>query len=148
MINYQHILLATDLTERSESVADKALTLVQNAGSQLSIFHAFTQIPLFYSSGEFAIPADMELDEALEARARAALTRQAMRLGIPEEKRLFEKTSMVRSTLIELVQRLSVDLVIIGSHDRHGLALLTGSVADTLLHTMPCDVLAIWVGSH
>jgi universal stress protein A len=33
----------------------------------------------------------------------------------------------------------------VGSHGRHGLALLLGSTANSVLHGSPCDVLAVRV---
>ncbi|MBI3186327.1 MAG: universal stress protein, partial [Gammaproteobacteria bacterium] len=35
------------------------------------------------------------------------------------------------------------DLLILGSHGRHGIKLLLGSTANGVLHDMPCDVLAV-----
>ena len=35
------------------------------------------------------------------------------------------------------------DLIVVGSHGRHGLALLLGSTANNVLHGAPCDVLAV-----
>jgi universal stress protein A len=35
------------------------------------------------------------------------------------------------------------DLIVVGSHGRHGLALLLGSTANDLLHGAPCDTLAV-----
>jgi len=33
--------------------------------------------------------------------------------------------------------------IVVGSHGRHGLALLLGSTANDILHGAPCDVLAV-----
>ena len=38
---------------------------------------------------------------------------------------------------------LLLDLIVIGSHGRHGLALLLGSTANSVLHHARCDVLAV-----
>jgi universal stress protein A len=38
------------------------------------------------------------------------------------------------------------DLIVVGSHGRHGVALLLGSTANAVLHGAPCDVLAVRVG--
>jgi len=35
------------------------------------------------------------------------------------------------------------DLIVVGSHGRHGLALLLGSTSNDLLHGAPCDTLAV-----
>ncbi|MCV6604433.1 MAG: universal stress protein, partial [Porticoccaceae bacterium] len=36
-----------------------------------------------------------------------------------------------------------VDLIVVGSHGRHGLALLLGSTANGVIHGAGCDVLAV-----
>ena len=40
-------------------------------------------------------------------------------------------------------QNVPADLIVVGSHGRHGLALLLGSTANDVLHGAPCDVLAV-----
>ena len=37
----------------------------------------------------------------------------------------------------------AVDLIVVGSHGRHGLALIFGSTANGVLHGACCDVLAV-----
>jgi len=39
----------------------------------------------------------------------------------------------------------NTDLVIVGSHGRHGVRLLLGSTANAVLHGAECDVLAVRV---
>jgi universal stress protein A len=41
-----------------------------------------------------------------------------------------------------------MDLVVVGSHGRHGLSLLLGSTANGVLHGAGCDVLAVRVGKQ
>lgn len=45
--------------------------------------------------------------------------------------------------IIEVAERELVDLIILGSHGKHGVALLLGSTADGVLHHAKCDVLAV-----
>ena len=45
--------------------------------------------------------------------------------------------------IVEVAERESIDLIILGSHGKHGVALLLGSTADGVLHHAPCDVLAV-----
>ena len=35
------------------------------------------------------------------------------------------------------------DLIVIGSHERHGLSILVNLIEDAVLHAAPCDVLAV-----
>jgi universal stress protein A len=36
-----------------------------------------------------------------------------------------------------------IDLIVVGSHGRHGLALIFGSTSNSVLHGATCDVLAV-----
>jgi universal stress protein A len=47
-----------------------------------------------------------------------------------------------------LARELRCDLVVVGSHGRHGLALLLGSTANDVLHGAQCDVLAVRLQDH
>jgi universal stress protein A len=42
-----------------------------------------------------------------------------------------------------LAEELEADLIVIGTHGKHGLGLLLGSTANAVLHGVHCDVLAV-----
>ncbi|MDA1073882.1 MAG: universal stress protein, partial [Proteobacteria bacterium] len=42
-------------------------------------------------------------------------------------------------------EELGADLIVIGTHGKHGLGLLLGSTANSVLHGVPCDTLAVRV---
>ena len=48
-----------------------------------------------------------------------------------------------RQEVHRLAKEQRCDLIVVGSHGRHGLALLLGSTANDILHGAPCDVLAV-----
>jgi universal stress protein A len=48
-----------------------------------------------------------------------------------------------RQEIHRLAEEQGCDLIVVGSHGRHGLALLLGSTANDVLHGAPCDVLAV-----
>ena len=54
---------------------------------------------------------------------------------------------LIQGTTVEKIlqerDRLQADLIVLGSHGRHGLALLLGSTANGVLHHAKCDVLAV-----
>ena len=47
---------------------------------------------------------------------------------------------------INKLEEAGADIIVVGSHGRHGLALLLGSTANGVLHGASCDVLAVRVG--
>jgi len=48
-----------------------------------------------------------------------------------------------RQEIVRFAKEQAVDLIIIGSHGRHGLDRLLGSTARSILNDAPCDVLAV-----
>ena len=51
--------------------------------------------------------------------------------------------NIFENIIINIADQEKVDLIIVGSHGRHGLALLLGSTANSVLHHAKCDVMAV-----
>ena len=49
----------------------------------------------------------------------------------------------VKNEVLRLAKELKVDLIVTGSHGKHGLSLLLGSTANAILHGAECDVLIV-----
>ena len=86
------------------------------------------------------------IQEQLYQHAREQLQSFCERLDYPVEQQLVI-TGHIESEIHRLSEEQSVDLVIVGSHGRHGLALLLGSTANGVLHGACCDVLAVRIQS-
>ena len=143
MSEYTHILVAVDLTEESRHVAKRACALRTAYDAQLSCAHVIEPLSLAYGGD---IPMDLStIQEQIQDTARAHLTEFAKTLSIPTENQhlIFGRPETEIHTLCNQV---GADLIVVGSHGRHGLALLLGSTANGVLHGAPCDVLAVRVG--
>jgi len=44
-----------------------------------------------------------------------------------------------------LAEKINADLIVLGTHGRHGLGLMLGSTANAVLHGAPCNVLTVMV---
>jgi universal stress protein A len=139
---YQHILLAADFTEHGHEVADKAKQLSKLHQSKLSIIHILDNIPITNAAYGPIIPFDGDLTEQLMASAQTQLTKIAMALDIADNDQYIEVGSP-KLEIVRLAKQNNVDLIVVGSHGRHGLALLLGSTANGVLHHAECDVLAV-----
>lgn len=144
MLKYKHILLATDLSEATDKIADAAVTMAKCSNATLSIIHVIEHTPIVYGSGEFSVPLDINLEEKLTENARRALDSLSNRLNIPEERRFVAHGSIKRE-IISYAQKLNIDLIIVGSHSHHGIQVLLGSAANAILHVAKCDVLSVRV---
>ncbi|MBA2655216.1 MAG: universal stress protein [Gammaproteobacteria bacterium] len=144
MLGYKHILLATDLSEETDTIAAAAINIINHSKADLSIVHVLEHTPVVYGGGEFSIPLDMNLEEHLGENARKALANIANRFKIPVENQFISHGSVKRE-IVDLAEKIKADLIILGSHGHSGLAILLGSTANAVLHAAKCDVLAVRV---
>ncbi|MDX1692956.1 MAG: universal stress protein [Ketobacteraceae bacterium] len=142
MAQYHHILLATDFSEESEAVVKRARALKENHQCPLSIIHVLEPISIAYG-GEF--PVDLgDLHKELEKQASEKLEKLRNELGVAKDMCYLE-VGITEKEIIRVAEDNNVDLIVLGSHGRHGLSLLLGSTANAVLHHAKCDVLAVRV---
>lgn len=142
MGTHQHILLATDFTEYENEIADKANALAKLNEARLSIIHVVDNLPICDSTYGPVIPYNGDLTEQLMESAKQRLNQTADKLDIPKSQRWIEMGSP-KLEIVRVAEENQVDLIVLGSHGRHGLALLLGSTANGVLHHATCDVLAV-----
>ena len=49
----------------------------------------------------------------------------------------------IKAELLRIATDRGVDLIVLGSRERHGLSIMFNQTEDTILHAAPCDVLAV-----
>jgi len=144
MIVYPRILLAVDLSEESDQLIDKACNIATNNDAQLSVIHVIEPLSFAYGGD---VPMDLSTtQDQLSEHANRNLAQFCEKLNYPVTDQLVI-TGHTESEIHRVAQEKSCDLIIVGSHGRHGLALLLGSTANGVLHGAPCDVLAVRVFS-
>lgn len=139
---YRHLLLAADFSEHGERVSEHARDLAQRYQADLSVIHVVENLPIMDSSFDPIKPFDVDLTEQNFEMARQRLAALADRLGIPEDRRWVEMGSP-KLVITRIAGERQVDLIVLGSHGRHGIALLLGSTASSVIHHAACDVLAV-----
>jgi len=142
MTTYKHILLATDFSEHCEHVGNKAKELAHQFQAKLSLVHIMDNLIITDAAYGSTIPFDLDLTAELMASARVRLAKLAETLDIPDQNQWLEVGSP-KLEIIRIAEENGVDLIVVGSHGRHGLALLLGSTANGVLHHAQCDVLAV-----
>ena len=142
MSGYQHILLAADFSDHGQVVAQRAKALADLNQAQLSILHIADYLPISDTIYGPVIPFDAGSIDALMQAARQRLQTLGKQLGVTEEYQWLEQGSP-KYEIVRMAEEHTVDLIVVGSHGRHGLALLLGSTATGVLHHAQCDVLAV-----
>jgi universal stress protein A len=143
MKNYQHIVLAVDLHPEADKLTiERVAHLAKLYNAEISLVHAVEHIHAYGIAQ--AYPAVLNFEEDMQRIAREELAKIGSQLGIPVSRQFVEFGSP-KSVILEKVTDTKADLVVVGSHGRHGISLLLGSTANAVLHHAPCDVLAVRV---
>lgn len=142
MKDYQHILLAVDYSEQGVYVAEKARCLAYRYQAKLSIIHVLDNIPMPDTNYGTVIPLDQDSSDDLLEAEKAKLMQLGDQLKIDLANR-WMLWGVPKQEIIHIAEQEQVDLIVVGSHGRHGLALLLGSTANSVLHYAKCDVMAI-----
>ena len=129
MESYKHILLAADFSEHGEAVANRAKDLAEKYQAKLSIVHVMDNLLITDAAYGSTIPFDLDLTAELMAAAKKRLANLAEKLNIAEDCRWME-TGSPKLEIIRVAEENKVDLIVVGSHGRHGFALLLGSTAN------------------
>ncbi|MBY0378249.1 MAG: universal stress protein [Gammaproteobacteria bacterium] len=146
MAAYKHILLATDLSDKSAAVSQKAGELAKLHHAKLSIAHVIEYTPPFYGIGEVTVPIDLDTEEELEQDAHQKIKALAHHLGVKNPS-AWVLCGEKNEEIIKLVEKQHIDLIVVGGHHHHGLNLLFGnSLPSIMLHHLLCDILVVNLG--
>jgi universal stress protein A len=137
---YKKILLVVDLSEDSKIIGERAKVVATCYQSEITLLHVVEYVPV-EPMGEALLPT-VQIETELVDRARVKLAELAQQLSLPNSPQLVE-TGSIKTEIVRTAQRLGANLIVLGSRERHGLAILLNFTEDTVLHAAPCDVLAV-----
>lgn len=143
MSEYSHILAAVDFSAAADHVLDKACEISQRNNAKLSLLHVVEYMPPIDFTGEPLLVNNWVIDEEeMLEHARKSLQNLSKKHNLKDAE-LVVRIGTPKHEISSFVKEQQCDLVIMGSHGRHGLSLLLGSTANSVLHAMPCDILTI-----
>ncbi len=140
MAAYKKLLVLLDLLEGSEQVAIAARDLAAYSDASMLILHVVEFVPI-EPLGESLMPTTLIEDELIE-RSRENLSTLITRLALPRALGRVE-AGHTKSEIMRVAAEERADLIVLGSRERHGLAILVNFTEDTVLHGAHCDVLAV-----
>ncbi|MCW8844351.1 MAG: universal stress protein [Gammaproteobacteria bacterium] len=137
---YKKILVAIDLTENSGQVIQRAREIADKFKAEIRLLHVVEYVPI-EPMGEALMPA-MDIERDLVANAERNLEKIAVGNELALSERSVE-TGSIKGEIVRVADENSCDLIVLGSRERHGLAILINTTEDTVLHSAKCDVLAV-----
>jgi universal stress protein A len=132
MLPYKNVLVAVDLNENYQPLLNEAKRLATLLQAKL---HCVNVVPSLISS----VPYAYDFQKSMESEANKLLA------IIQSESQIetFVLHGNPQHEICALAKQLDIDLIICGSHGKHGLGLILGSTANGILHLAHCDVLTL-----
>jgi universal stress protein A len=140
MSRYKKVLTLVDLSDASDQVAVAGRDLAADFGASMVILHVVEYVAV-EPMGESLLPTVQIEGELLEG-SRERLARLVTRLGLEHAVTRVEAGN-TKAEILRVAGEESADLIVLGSRERHGLAILLNFTEDTVLHAAHCDVMAI-----
>ncbi len=141
MGKYKNILVAVELDSKSDSfILTKAVELRDHYQAPITLVHVVEHLSNYGAA--YGVSAGVDIEEILINEAKLSIQKLGKSLSIPPERLLIE-VGPATQVIVELAKERSIDLIVLGSHGRHGVRLLLGSTANGVLHGAHCDVLAV-----
>ena len=137
---YKKILVLLDLSDDSEQVAIAARDLVEHSNASMLALHVVEFVPV-EPLGESLMPT-AQIEDELIKRSREKLDALIARLALPRSVGRVESGN-TKAEILRVAEEEKADLIVLGSRERHGLAILVNFTEDTVLHAAHCDVLAV-----
>lgn len=140
MAGYSKLLVLLDLSAESEQVARVARDLAAYSNAEVTALHVVEYIPV-EPMGETVMPT-VQIEQELMQRSTERLAALVQRLGM-QRTRCRVETGVTKAEILRVAAEEKPDLIVLGSRERHGLAILVNFTEDTVLHAAHCDVLAV-----
>jgi len=143
---FQRILVPIDGSQTAFRALDVAIELAKQQNALLRVVEVVDLGPLYRASTSGVNIA--EIEKAMLQSCQSDLnqaTARATRAGVNLETSLIEGSGRrISNDIVDEAQRWKADLIVIGTHGRHGLQrLVLGSVAEGVARTAPAPVLLV-----
>lgn len=145
LMPYERVLVALDFSSHSDLALARAVEIARHYNAKLLLLHVVESIfypnldvdPLMLNPVDF-----MEMDQAAHDYAAARIKKLADNLDYPDiQHEVLWGTP--KSTVLSYAEAQNADLIVAGSHGKHGIARLLGSTAGGIVHGAGCDVIVV-----
>ena len=139
---YKKILVAIGINEGLDDLLIvKAVGIAKNSVEcEVFFIHAVEHISSYGAA--YGIFAGMDVEDIMLKESIKSLHALAMKHGVNKEN-CIARTGAAKFLILDAALEINADLIVTGSHGTHGVRLLLGSTANSVLHGANCDVLAV-----
>jgi universal stress protein A len=139
-VDYRCVLAVVDLGAMTERVLDRAADLGARCGASVDVANVLEDMPVFLYHA--VVPEELQtMWDRNTASSREHLARLAgERPGI---RGTHTVTGILAEETEALAARMAADLLVVGAHERHGMAILLRDRSDEILHKTRRDALVV-----
>lgn len=141
---FHQVLVAVDGSDTSNLALKAAAKLAKEQNSKLFIAHVYDETAFSFKS-RYPNAAELQNDFIDEGKNILLVAKKTTeQFGINVETVFLESLKGISRALAEYAEKLPADIIVVGTHGRHGLdRLLLGSVAEKLVRLSSVPVLLI-----
>jgi len=142
---YNKVVLALDLSDEFENIFNKAKAVLKEGG-ELYVIHIMEPLDAIYFSDAYGA-ASVQFQKAqdeMQTITKNRLAEFCKNHGVPESQQSLIIGSPAKE-IRKFAEEIEAEVIVVGTHGRHGMGLLLGSTANGVLHGTPCDVIAVKV---
>jgi len=145
MSQYQNILVAVECSQSSQLVLEKAAEFIAERDDvNLHIVHVVLDLIIAdWAGSPGQVPPPLDQEEL--AQSGADYLKPMIEQAGLDPNSLIVCFGSPAQTVLKQAENLNADLIIAGSHSRHGLEILLGSTAHKILNLAESDVLLVRV---
>jgi universal stress protein A len=139
-VDYRCLLTAVDLGPMTEGVLDRASDLGARCGAAVDVANVLEELPAFL----YHATTPEELQTVLERSTGWSREQLSVLAGQhPGIRQTHTVTGILAEEARALADRVGADLLVMGAHERHGMAILLRDRSDEILHKAGRDTLVV-----
>lgn len=143
-MSYTHVLAAVDLSDEAGQVLKEAKQIAEDHSAKLSLISVVKPLTQVYGGLDMAAYTQASVNFEREAQTQAVEQLKKFGAGVGVDARdVHAVIGAPAPQIVDTAKDLGADLIVVGSHGKHGLGLLLGSTANGVLHHAQCDVLTV-----
>jgi len=140
---YNRVLMALDFHGDNAEIVEKGQTLAKANDAQLYLIHVNEPLTVAYAAdGMTWSDQVVALEASIRKEAQKKMSELARQLNVDSD-RCFIREGKPSAEIHQAVEENDIDVIVMGTHGKSGFQLLLGSTANSVLHGVPCDVLAV-----
>ena len=143
MHTYKNILVAVECSQSSKDILNKAAEFLNSDNTvNLHLVHVVLDLIIAdWAGSPGQIPPPLDQEEL--AQSGANYLKPIIEEAGLDPNKLIVCFGPPAQTILKQAENLKADLIIAGSHSRHGLEVLLGSTAHKILNLAECDTLLV-----